>query len=90
MNATETDLTALSWCLGEIRESLSRAEACLEQQLQAEDDDVSQLKAARVHLHQAHGALQVVDMPGVAVVTQEAEGILDRVDRGELSLKADV
>ena len=84
------DLTALSWCLGEIRESLSRAEAALEQQLQAKDEGGARLRAARGWLHQAHGALQVVDLEGVAVVTQEAEGLLDRIDRGEIALSGGV
>ncbi|HYF59573.1 MAG TPA: Hpt domain-containing protein [Burkholderiaceae bacterium] len=86
MGTEPTDLTALSWCLGEIRESLSRAEASLDEQLRAQDDDTSRLRAARGWLHQAHGALQVVDLEGVAVVTQEAEDLLDRCDRGEVAL----
>jgi chemosensory pili system protein ChpA (sensor histidine kinase/response regulator) len=90
MTGSPTDLTALSWCLGEIRESLGRAEASLEQQLQSGEEDLSRLRAARSWLHQAHGALQVVDLEGVAVVTQEAEGLLDRIERGELRLDGNV
>ncbi|MFO0461772.1 MAG: Hpt domain-containing protein [Burkholderiales bacterium] len=90
MTGSPTDLTALSWCLGEIRESLARAEASLEQQLQSGDEDLSRLRAARSWLHQAHGALQVVDLEGVTVVTQEAEGLLDRIERGEMRLDGDV
>jgi chemosensory pili system protein ChpA (sensor histidine kinase/response regulator) len=90
MTGSPTDLTALSWCLGEIRESLARAEASLEQQLQSGDEDLSRLRAARSWLHQAHGALQVVDLAGVVVVTQEAEGLLDRIERGEMRLDGDV
>jgi len=90
MSGAMLDLTALSWCLGEIRESLSRAEAALEQQLQSDGEDGARLRAARAWLHQAHGALQVVDLEGVAVVTQEAEGLLDRIDRGELGLNGEV
>jgi chemosensory pili system protein ChpA (sensor histidine kinase/response regulator) len=90
MTGSPTDLTALSWCLGEIRESLARAEASLEQQLQSGDEDLARLRAARSWLHQAHGALQVVDLEGVAVVTQEAEGLLDRIERGEMRLDGDV
>ena len=90
MAGPSTDLTALSWCLGEIRESLARAEAALEQQLQSESDDNARLRAARGWLHQAHGALQVVDLEGVATITQEAEALLDRCDRGELKFNGDV
>jgi chemosensory pili system protein ChpA (sensor histidine kinase/response regulator) len=90
MSGAMLDLTALSWCLGEIRESLSRAEAALEQQLQSDEEDGARLRAARAWLHQAHGALQVVDLEGVAVITQEAEGLLDRIDRDELALNSEV
>ncbi|MFZ4757498.1 MAG: hybrid sensor histidine kinase/response regulator, partial [Burkholderiaceae bacterium] len=90
MAGPSTDLTALSWCLGEIRESLARAESALEQQLQSESDDNARLRAARGWLHQAHGALQVVDLEGVATITQEAEALLDRCDRGELPFNGDV
>jgi chemosensory pili system protein ChpA (sensor histidine kinase/response regulator) len=89
MNAAPVDLTSLSWCLGEIRASLSRAEDALEAQLQAGADDLGRLREARGWLHQAHGALQVVDMEGVAAVTQEAEGLLDRCERGERALDAE-
>jgi chemosensory pili system protein ChpA (sensor histidine kinase/response regulator) len=90
MSQQTLDLTALSWCLGEIRESLSRAESALEQQLQSDGEDGARLRAARTWLHQAHGALQIVDLEGVAVVTQESESLLDRVDRGELPLNGEV
>lgn len=90
MAGPSIDPTALSWCLAEIRESLARAETTLEQQLQADGQDEGRLRAARGWLHQAHGALQVVDLEGVAVVTQEAETLLERCDRGELPFDAGV
>jgi len=88
MAGPATDPTALSWCLAEIRESLARAETALEQQLQSDEAADGRLRAARGWLHQAHGALQVVDLEGVSVVTQEAEALLDRCDRGELPFDA--
>jgi chemosensory pili system protein ChpA (sensor histidine kinase/response regulator) len=89
MSAIQSDLTALSWCLGEIRESLARAEAALEAHLQDGGDDLSRVRSARTWLHQAHGALRIVDLGGVAAVTQEAEQLLDRAERGELALGGD-
>ncbi|HVL58872.1 MAG TPA: hybrid sensor histidine kinase/response regulator, partial [Burkholderiaceae bacterium] len=82
------DLIALSWCLAEIREALARAEAALVRYLNAPDE--GSLRAASVHLHQAHGALQIVDLDGVSVLTQEAEAIVDRVERGEIAFNANV
>ncbi len=90
MAPAPTDLTALSWCLGEIRESLARSEDELERQLQSGEQGFTRLRAARSSLHQAHGALQIVDLEGVTVVTQEIEGLLDRCERGDRALDADV
>jgi chemosensory pili system protein ChpA (sensor histidine kinase/response regulator) len=89
MSANQSDLTALSWCLSEIRESLARAEAALAAHLQDGGDDLSRVRSARTWLHQAHGALRIVDLGGVAAVTQEAEHLLDRAERGELALGGD-
>ena len=84
------DLTALSWCLPEIRESLARAEAELDPLSRAGAADPARVRAARGWLHQAHGALQVVDLEGVSTVTGEAERLLDRIERGELAPGAEV
>ena len=75
------DIVALSWCIPEIRESLARATAELDRHLTAEAGSTGHLKNARIHLHQAHGALQVADVAGVLVLTQEAEAIIERGER---------
>jgi chemosensory pili system protein ChpA (sensor histidine kinase/response regulator) len=80
------DLVTLSWCLGEIREALAQTDRLLERQLASEDDDLASLRSARASLHQAHGALQVVAIEGVPLLTQEAERLLDAVERGEVLL----
>ncbi|MGE0799199.1 MAG: Hpt domain-containing protein [Lautropia sp.] len=86
----DLDLVALSWCVPEIRESLARARAELDQHLAAEAGSTRHLKNARIHLHQAHGAMQVADIVGVPVVTQEAEALLGRGEHGELAIDAAV
>ena len=86
MSIESPDLTALSWCLGEIRESLTRAEVAIEAQIAQGDDDRSQITIARTMVHQASGALQFVDLEGVRVVTMEAEHLLALSERGELAL----
>ena len=89
MPLTGIDVVALSWCLPEIRESLARARAALEAHVGAEAGTTSELKSARLHLHQAHGALQVADIAAVSVVTQEAEAILARAESEELVIDAE-
>jgi chemosensory pili system protein ChpA (sensor histidine kinase/response regulator) len=87
------DLATLSWCLGEIRESLAASEAKLREQLahaDAQGDDLSDLRAARASLHQAHGALAVVDVPGVSLLSAEAETLLDLVERGQVRLSREL
>lgn len=89
MSIESPDRTALSWCLGEIRESLSRAQAAIEAQRSQGDDDWSQTVLARTLVHQASGALQFVDLEGVRVVTMEAEHLLGLCARGELAISAE-
>jgi chemosensory pili system protein ChpA (sensor histidine kinase/response regulator) len=84
------DLVTLSWCLGEIREALGQTEALLEKLLESDAADESSLRMARTALHQAHGALLVVDVPGVSVLTEEAEALLDAVERGQVKINSDV
>ncbi|RIK92213.1 MAG: hypothetical protein DCC72_09785, partial [Burkholderiales bacterium] len=83
------DLSALSWCIGEIRESLAACErelrAC-RQEGEGAATGSPKLAAARSALHQAHGALSIVDLAGVTTVTGEAEAVLERVARGQLGL----
>ncbi len=87
------DLAALSWCIGEIRESLATCErelrSCVQPAAGASpggSDGLARLAAARSALHQAHGALSIVDLAGVTTVTGEVETVLERVSRGQLAL----
>ncbi|MEB2336199.1 MAG: Hpt domain-containing protein, partial [Burkholderiales bacterium] len=93
-SAEAPDLATLSWCAGEIRDSLAASEAKLREQFGrgdgAPDDELSALRAARVTLHQAHGALVLVDLPGVPLLSAEAETLLDQVERGQLRLSREL
>src|SRR5690606_4264134 len=87
------DLATLSWCIGEIRESLAACEHGLQACLQdthgesvAAPEERPGLAAARAALPQAPGALAVVDLAGVTTVTGEAETVLERVAGGQLAL----
>lgn len=81
------DTGPLSWVMGEIREALNRSNAGIQDAV-AQDSDTQQtsLRLARSYLHQAHGALQIVDIDGLAIITETVEDLLDRVDARQLQL----
>jgi chemosensory pili system protein ChpA (sensor histidine kinase/response regulator) len=79
------DTGPLSWVIGEIREALGRSRAALEQAAGlGADARATSLQHAKTHLHQAHGALQMVDIEGVGLMTQAAEQALERMRDGSL------
>jgi chemosensory pili system protein ChpA (sensor histidine kinase/response regulator) len=74
----------------EIRESLARSRTALfEAGGRAPEDQATQLQHAKSHLHQAHGALQMVDVDGVSLMTATAEAALDRFKAGTLKCSSD-
>ncbi|MTW00919.1 response regulator [Duganella ginsengisoli] len=76
--------------MAEIREALGRSRTALfEAGGREQDDQSTALQHARSHLHQAHGALQIVDVDGVTLMTQVAEEALDRFKSGALKCNAD-
>ncbi|MGV7209501.1 Hpt domain-containing protein [Oxalobacteraceae bacterium A2-2] len=88
--ATAFDTGPLSWVMGEIREALARSRTALfEAGGRDPEDQATQLQLARSHLHQAHGALQMVDVEGVGLLTASAEAVLDRFKDGSLKCSAD-
>ncbi|NYE61829.1 chemosensory pili system protein ChpA (sensor histidine kinase/response regulator) [Duganella sp. 1224] len=86
----QLDTGPLSWVMVEIRESLARSRTALfEAGGREPEDQATQLQHAKSHLHQAHGALQMVDLDGVSLVTEVAEAALDRFKAGTLKCSAD-
>ena len=84
------DTGPLSWVMGEIREALARSRTALfEAGGRDPEDQTTALMHAKSHLHQAHGALQMVDVDGVALLTQLAEVVLDRMRDGTLKCTTD-
>jgi chemosensory pili system protein ChpA (sensor histidine kinase/response regulator) len=74
----------------EIRESLARSRTALfEAGGREPEDQATQLQHAKSHLHQAHGALQMVDLDGVSLLTEVAEAALDRFKAGTLKCSTD-
>jgi len=80
----------LSWVMVEIREALGRSKTALfEAGGRDPEDQATALQHAKSHLHQAHGALQMVDVDGVVLVTGLAEQALERFRNGTLKANAD-
>jgi chemosensory pili system protein ChpA (sensor histidine kinase/response regulator) len=86
-SAAEFDTGPLSWVIGEIRDALERSAKALQdaagRSLEAQP---TLLLHAKTHLHQAHGALQMVDVEGVDRLTGAAEKALDRFKDGSLAV----
>ncbi|MDB5796711.1 MAG: chemotaxis protein histidine kinaselike protein [Paucimonas sp.] len=83
------DTGPLSWVMNEIREALQRSRALVTDALtQDADTQSTSVRQARSFLHQAHGALQIVDLDGVSVLTEAVEKMLDGVLVGKPVLDA--
>jgi hypothetical protein len=86
-HAPQFDTGPLSWVLGEIRDALERSSKALQdaagRSLEAQP---TLLLHAKSHLHQAHGALQMVDVLGAEHLTGAAEKAIDRFKDGSLVL----
>ncbi len=88
-HAPQFDTGPLSWVIGEIREALGRSRSALDEAVErGADARATSLQHAKTHLHQAHGALQMVDVEGVGLMTQAAEQALERMRDGSLECSA--
>ena len=89
-NKDNFDTGPLSWVIAEIGEALTRSKVALGEALMQDPETQSTtLRHAKTYLHQAHGALQIVDVDGVAIITETVEDLFDRFDAGQLSLTDD-
>jgi chemosensory pili system protein ChpA (sensor histidine kinase/response regulator) len=85
-HAPRFDTGPLSWVMGEIRDALARSGAALaDAAARSPEAQPTLLLHAKTHLHQAHGALQMVDVDGVALLTGAAEQALVRFKDGQLA-----
>ena len=81
---TDLDLGPLSWVKGEIDLALGRAHEALGR-FAGNPGDSAQLKFARTHLHQAHGALSIVGLDGITQFTEAIEQLLSDVEAGQVA-----
>ena len=70
------DTGPLSWVMAELRGSLERSLDSL-RAFAKNTEELGALRLARSELHQAHGALQLVDLEGVSLVTEEVEHLFE-------------
>ena len=82
---SEFDLGPLSWVKGEIDQSLTRAREAINEYTQKTDPTV--LRFARTHLHQAHGALTMVNLDGAPLISQLLESLLQQVAEQKHDIK---
>jgi len=84
------DSEPLSWVMAEIREALGRSRTALfEAGGREREERATALQHARSHLHQAHGALVMVDVAGTSLLTAGAEQALARFRDGSLEYTVD-
>ena len=83
--ANEFDVGPLTWVKGEIEQALAKAAEALNAYA-ANPLDSTQLKFCKTHLHQAHGALEIVGLEGVTKLTEECEKLLESVESGTLAM----
>jgi chemosensory pili system protein ChpA (sensor histidine kinase/response regulator) len=85
-SAAPFDTGPLSWVVGEIRDALERSAKALQDAAgRSQEAQPTLLLHAKTHLHQAHGALRMVDVEGVDRITGAAEQVLDRFKDGSLA-----
>ncbi|MGC1439432.1 MAG: Hpt domain-containing protein [Burkholderiaceae bacterium] len=90
-STTEDGINSLIWIRDEIRRAFSESEVCLSHQLDSvSDSDYSMLEASRKWLHQASGALIMLDLKGVTEMTSLIAGLLDRAQDGDIEVTADL
>jgi len=84
------DTGPLSWVIGEIRDALGRSGTALRDAAgRSPEAQPTLLLHAKTHLHQAHGALQMVDVEGVGVLGSAAERLIDRFKDGQVPCTLD-
>ncbi|SFL89385.1 Hpt domain-containing protein [Marinobacter zhejiangensis] len=72
------DSIALDWVRGEIQETLIRGQQALEGFVENRDD-TARLRFCLNYLHQVHGTLQMVELFGAALLTEEMEKLTQAV-----------
>ncbi|MGM0570597.1 MAG: Hpt domain-containing protein, partial [Pseudomonadota bacterium] len=78
------DSIALDWVRGEIEQTLTQGQQALEAYVENRDD-TARLRFCLNYLHQVNGTLQMVELQGAALLTEEMEKLTQSLLRGEVS-----
>ncbi len=83
------DIGPLSWVAGEIHVSLMQAHEALQQaHAQSGEAGAAALARARASLHQVHGALRMLELDGVDLLSAALENLLAQIANGQRPLDA--
>jgi chemosensory pili system protein ChpA (sensor histidine kinase/response regulator) len=85
----EFDVGPLSWVKGEIDLAMQRGLESL-RAFAGKPGEAAHIKLSQTHLHQAHGALQIVGLDGVTRLSEELEGLLADLEKGAVSAEPEV
>ncbi|GBL44250.1 signal transduction histidine kinase CheA [Sulfuriferula multivorans] len=88
MSATvEYDTGPLSWVKSEIDHALQQTRDTLSK-FRPGEDDPAQLRNARTYLNQVSGAIEMVGLQGVALVSQDTKKLLEQLENQSLPVNA--
>ena len=76
------DYVALEWVKGDIAETLKQARSALDAYVETHDDDA--LNECLAGIHQVHGALQIVEFYGAALLAEEIEELALALQAGHV------
>jgi len=74
----EVDAGPLAWLIEDIRDAFEKSLGALNE-FGSDMANEGLLRVAASHLHQAHGALQIIDLEGVTLITEELERLYDEI-----------
>ncbi|HET9114353.1 MAG TPA: Hpt domain-containing protein [Burkholderiales bacterium] len=85
----EYDIAPLSWIKTEIDHALQQIYELLTH-FKVNEDDPAALRPVRTYLHQVRGAVEMVDLPGVALVCQEIENLTEALEHATIQVTGDM
>lgn len=72
------DVSSLSWVIEEVRQSLQHSLTALKRVAeQTPSDAIKSIQLAQTHLHQAHGALKIIHLDGIDLLTKHCEQLVE-------------
>ena len=84
-DTAEYDIAPLSWIKTEIDHALQQVYELLSH-FKLNEDDSAALRPARTYLHQVRGAVEMVDLPGVALVCLEMEHLTEALEHATVEI----